>query len=48
MVGKIITILNAVAIIWTFVKTLLKNPAPKIKNSNNRYREKIDSLAGTF
>jgi small-conductance mechanosensitive channel len=46
-VGKIVTIIIGIAIIWTIVKALQKKIIPKIKDSNNRFRaKKIGSFAG--
>ncbi|MEO6949706.1 MAG: mechanosensitive ion channel domain-containing protein [Ginsengibacter sp.] len=46
-VGKIVTIIIGIAIIWTIVKALQKKIIPKIKDGDNRYRlKKLGSFTG--
>lgn len=46
-VGRIVTILVGIAIIWTIVKALKKNFFSKIKDSDNRYKaKKLSSFVG--
>lgn len=46
-VGKIVTFLVGVAIIWTIIKTIQKNLFSKIKDGDNRYKaKKISTFIG--
>ena len=48
-VGKIVTFLIGVAIIWFIIKTIQKNFITKIDNKDNRYRaKKFSSFVGYF
>ncbi|MEZ4904830.1 MAG: hypothetical protein R2822_25315 [Spirosomataceae bacterium] len=37
-IGKIVTILMGIAVVWVFIKTLQKRLFSKIKENDHRYR----------
>lgn len=49
IVGKVVTILVGVVVIWALIKALQKNLFSKIKDNDNRYRaKKLSSFIGYF